>query len=581
MLVGLAVGLTGCASLPSSSAPQAVGTIDRQVPATSIEAPVPGRAPDLLLRDFLGASTDPANRHVAARQFLTDDMSESWDDEASTTIVDKVDVLPEARSSNEATYTIRANKVGQLREGGLYEAEEGSYDARIRLEQADGEWRIAALPPGVVMDRALFLGSYQQRSLYFLDPTGTALVPDPRWISGGDDQLAAQLVGLLVEGPKSALEPGVRTELGDGVTLAGPITKADGRTGAVGVGLGGVRINLQGLGGFDTESRTRLAAQLVWTLSNAEISGPYRLEADGAPLDDRQPDGWSTSDVASFDPLAGANPAIGLHALREGSLVKVDDGGLVPLPGVFGTSGGLRSAALSVDGDLVAGVEDTGRPAPEPGMSLLVGDYGTGESAKALDAGSITRPSWDLDGSSAWVAVNGTTVVRVVRERSTGNLSVVGVDTGAITALGSNISELRLSRDGVRAALIVDGDVYLATVVRGSGGGYSLTAPREIGAGLGSPALSLDWSDGETVVVSRAAPETPVVQIAVDGSRTDALPSRNLTSPVVAVDASPTTELVADARAVFQLNNNDPANDRFWREVPGLTGIRAIPVLPG
>ena len=73
----------------------------------------------------------------------------------------------------------------------------------------------------------------------------------------------------------------------------------------------------------------------------------------------------------------------------------------------------------------------------------------------------------------------------------------------------------------------------------------------------------------------------PVVQIAVDGSRTDALPSRNLTPPVIAVEASTTAEFVADSRAVFQLNNRDPADDRYWREVPGLAGLTAIPVLPG
>ena len=61
----------------------------------------------------------------------------------------------------------------------------------------------------------------------------------------------------------------------------------------------------------------------------------------------------------------------------------------------------------------------------------------------------------------------------------------------------------------------------------------------------------------------------------------DALPSRNLTPPVTAVDASPSTTFVADTRAVFQLNSTDPAGDRYWREVPGLTGVKAVPVLPG
>ena len=64
--------LTGaCASLPESSSPQAIGTLATAVPGTSVESPASGREPDLLVRDFVKASTDPSNRHAAARQYLT------------------------------------------------------------------------------------------------------------------------------------------------------------------------------------------------------------------------------------------------------------------------------------------------------------------------------------------------------------------------------------------------------------------------------------------------------------------------------------------------------------------------------
>lgn len=583
---GLAAGVValalvgGCASLPDSSAPQAIGTIERDSAGTSVEAPAPGREPDLLLRDFFKASTDPTNQHLAARQFLTAGVSGKWDDAASTTIVDKIDVLPEQRSNERSTYTIRANKVGQLEPGGLYVAEEGSFETEVGLVQVDGEWRIDQLPAGVIMDRAEFLNSYQRKSLYFLDPSGSTVVPDPRWIAGAQDQMASQLVGLMIDGPKSALTPAVRNEFGDGVSVLGPITKADGRTAQVGVGLGGIRIDFQGLSQKNEQERGLFAAQLVWTLANADISGPYVILADGEPLDERFPNGWTTADVASTNPLATTSATVGLHALRDGSMVSVSDSGATPVEGFFGETRSLRSVGLSPNGNLVAAVSDTGKPTPEPANALMVGDY-DGQAAPALEGGAITRPTWGPDNAAIWVAVNGNTVVRVLREPGTGRESVVNVDAGAVTALGTNITELRLSRDGVRAALIVDGKVYTAIVVQRPNGTFELSSPRAIALGLGSPALSLDWSDGETIVVARAANDTPVVQVSVDGSRMDALPSRNLTAPVVAVDASATTEFVADSRAVFQLNNNDPAGDRYWREVPGLTGMKATPILPG
>ena len=67
----LVFALAGCAGVPSSSAPQAIGTVDRPAPP-SLPKPTPGMDPDVLLREFLKATADPANRHLAARQFLTE-----------------------------------------------------------------------------------------------------------------------------------------------------------------------------------------------------------------------------------------------------------------------------------------------------------------------------------------------------------------------------------------------------------------------------------------------------------------------------------------------------------------------------
>ncbi|GGG12585.1 lipoprotein LpqB [Rhodococcoides trifolii] len=579
-IVALILLVSGCASLPTSSAPQALGTVAREPAVPELPVPTPGREPQLLVRDFVKASTDPTDGHAAARQFLTDDASKGWNDGASATVVDKVDVLEDSRSGDSAEYTIRANRVGQLEQGGQYQAEEGSFEARLTLSRTDGEWRVDGLPAGTIMDRTQFLNSYERKSLYFADPTGASLVPDPRWVSVAQDRLAEQLMGSLVSGPRDSLAPAVRNLL-NGVSLRGPVTKADGRTSSVGVGLGGIRVDLTGLGNLDTANRELLAAQVIWTLAEAEVSGPYVILSDGVPLDSAYPDGWTTAEVASYDPLSVSGATIGLHALKGGSLVKIgDDASVTPVPGYFGTVNNLKSISLSADGTLVGAVSDTGRAAPQLPDALFIGTYGSGAFPVA-EGNSVTRPSWGPDKDAVWAVVDGTRVVRAVRDPATGQVSVVGVDSSELAGIGGQISELRLSRDGVRAALIVDGSVYVAVVVRQSNGVYALREPRPVADGLGSSALSLDWSTGDTVVVARASSDVPIVQVAVDGSRLDALPSRNLTAPVVSVDASATSVFVADSRAVFEIDNTDPASDRYWREVPGLTGTSAVPVLPG
>ncbi|MFI6428886.1 MtrAB system accessory lipoprotein LpqB [Rhodococcus oryzae] len=569
--------LAGCASLPDSSTPQAIGTIAPSPVTGEVPVPLPGREPNLLLRDFFAASTDPLNRHAAARQFLTPAAAERWDDAASTTIVDKVDVLEEQRNGDTATFTIRANKVGQLEPGGSYQATEGNFEAKVHLHRTDGQWRIDELPPGVIMDRPQFLKTYQRNALYFVAPGENMVVPDLRWISARQENLPERLVDLLITGPKAVLANAVENELA-GLSLRAPVTKADGRTEGVGIGFGGVRIDFQGAQGLDQHQRELLAAQVVWTLATAEISGPYVLLADGKPLDERYPQGWSTADVASTNPTASVSGVVGLNALRDGALVSVTDTGVSPRPGYFGSATSLESIALSRDGRWAAGVSAAGQ-ASGTVRTLMAGPI-DGDAVPLLQGGSITRPTWSPDNGSIWAVVDGSRVVRAERDPA-GQMSVQPVDSAAIAGLGGSITELRLSRDGVRAAIIVDGKVYVATAERRPDGQYQLTNPRPAAVGLGSPAVALDWSGADSVVVVRAASEIPVVMVSQDGSRMDALPSRNLTSPVDSVDASPTTVFVGDARGVFQLNNNDPASDRYWREVPGLTGVKATPVLPG
>ncbi|MFI8566929.1 MtrAB system accessory lipoprotein LpqB [Rhodococcus sp. NPDC078407] len=577
LLIALVVG---CASLPESSSPQAIGTLTDGAVPTSAPAPEPGREPDRLLDDFFDASAVSANRHQAARQFLTEEASNTWDDGARTVIADRIDTLSGPRTADTAQFTIRSTTAGILASGGEYLAGSDTFDIAIEMRRVDGQWRISQLPPGVVIDRTAFLNTYQQRSLYFVDPLGGVLVPDVRWTSGSQDQLANQLVQLLIDGPKSALAAAVSNELSDDVSIRGPITKADGQTSQVGVGLGGIKIDFGGLQNKTDRDRELLAAQVIWTLASAEVAGPYMLLADGQPIDTTKPDGWTTAGVDSFDPLGGTDESIGLHALASGGLLRVDQAQTTPVPGYFGQARNVRSAALSNDGTLVAGVVDTGRPAPAPPSALMVGSY-DGGAFPVAEGQSITRPTWGADDNAAWAVIDGRNVIRAARDPSTGQVSVIPVDATEVTTLGTRITELRLARDGVRAALIVDGVVYVATVVRDPSGVYSLTAPRAVAIGLGSDATSLDWSTGEAIVIARVATDSPVVQVTVDGSRLDPLPSRNLTTPVLAVDASPETEYVADARAVFALNNADPVGDRYWREVTGLAGVKAVPILPG
>lgn len=572
--------LAGCAGVPSSSAPQAIGTVDRPAPP-SLPTPTPGMDPDVLLREFLKATADPANRHLAARQFLTESASQSWDDAGSALLIDRV-VFVETRGPERVTVTMRADILGSLSDMGVFETGEGALPdpGPIELIKTPGGWRIDKLPNGVFLDWQQFQATYKRNTLYFVDPTGKTVVPDPRYVAVSDpDQLATELVTKLVSGPRPEMDNTVRNLLAAPLRLRGPVTRADGGKTGVGRGYGGAKVDLENLSTTDPHSRQLLAAQVIWTLSRAGVNGPYVINADGAALDDRFAEGWSTSDVAATDPGADPGAAAGLHALVGGSLVSLDGQRAPRVPGSFGEIPDQRAAALSRSGQEVASVVTLRPGAPDMVSSLWVGAVGS-DAAQAIDGRMLTRPSWSLD-LAVWVVIDGANVVRVIQEAASGQPARIPVDAAAVaTRFPGPINELQLSRDGTRAAMVIEGQVILAGVEQTQGGQYALTYPRRLGFGLGTTAVSLAWRTGDDIVVSRTDPKHPVSYVNLDGVNSDG-PSRNLLAPVSTVAANPSTVYVADQRGVLALSGSAAEGDLAWAEVRPLMTPGAIPVLPG
>lgn len=568
--------LSGCAGVPNSSAPQAIGTVERPAPK-QLPAPAPSMDPDQMLREFLKATSDPANRHLAARQFLTESASDSWDDQGSALLIDKV-VFTQTRSLDKVSVTMQADILGSLSDIGVFETGEGQLPdpGPIEVVQTPQGWRINRLPNGVFLDWQQFQATYKRNTLYFIDPTGATVVPDPRYVAVSDpDLLPTELVNKLIAGPRPELAKSVRNLLGSPLKMLGPVTRSDGGKTGVGRGYGGARIDLENLTTTDPASRTLLAAQLIWTLARADVKGPYQINADGAPLDDRFVDGWKATDVASTDPGAADGATAGVHALMGGTMVVLDGQRSDKVSGSFGSMLDQRAAAFSRDGRDVASVT----VGSEGGAALWIGPNG-GTAVRATDGRTLTRPSWGLD-NAVWVAVDGNSVVRVIREGSTGQPARIPVDAAAVTSAHPGvITELQLSRDSTRAAMVIDGKVVLAAVEQTSGGEFALTYPRRIGFGLGDSVVALSWRTGDDMVVARKDPAHPVSYVNLDGVNSDG-PSNNLVMPVTSVAANPSAVYVADARGVLQLLATSAENGQAWSEVRPFMVPGTVPVLPG
>jgi hypothetical protein len=192
----------------------------------------------------------------------------------------------------------------------------------------------------------------------------------------------------------------------------------------------------------------------------------------------------------------------------------------------------------------------------------------------------LSRPTWSLD-DAVWVVADGNTVLRAIQSTASGQPARLPVDSAAVSNhFPGVIAELQLSRDGTRAAMVIEGQVILASVEQTQAGQFALTYPRRLGFGLGSSVVSLSWRTDDDVAVSRNDAAHPVSYVNIDGVNSDA-PSGNLQLPVGAIAANPSIVYVADPRGVMQLSISGAEGPQGWLDVSPFMVPGAMPVLPG
>ncbi|WIM68269.1 MtrAB system accessory lipoprotein LpqB [Corynebacterium breve] len=556
----LSVALTAsCTRLPTNTEPQALRPFDPQSTAAEVVAPIPGREADLLLRDFYAAGAVPAGDYEAARSYLTPAARDVWNPSESVLIVDRIDLNTQPGGNNQRrSLSVRGNVIGALEEGGAFVPEAGVYEATVELEQVGGEWRISSLPSGIIMERNELRNQYQPFNIYFAGKSSNVIVGDRRWVYSGRDSLDTVIMSLITAGPSERLAPAVENILPPDAAFTG---KSDGI------------YEFSNMASMDTEKRTQFAGQVVWTLAMAGVSGPYKLNVDGAPiLGDKEE--LTTDDFASMNPQTASNDVAKLYALTNGDVHEVSGGEVTRLEGELGSEGNVSSVEISSDGGVAAVLKN---PDNEEEQIFAVGNL-SGKKDEVLRARTISRPSFEQNSNVAWVVVDGTKVVRAVQSTDSGDIVSSEVGTPFLEDIGGEISMLRLSRTGSRAAMIIDGRLFIGIVERTRAGERSIVNVMEYATELSGAAVSVDWNPDGSLVVGTSSPDSPVKRVELDGSSVTAYPSGNINGPVVAVSAGPTMIYATDANALLQLPTTGTEYTN-WREVPGLQGVRSAPVV--
>jgi hypothetical protein len=224
--------VAGCAAVPTSGVvesatvppgPGGTGS-GRSCCGLIMQGPAPDWGPQQIVNYFLLASADFANDHAIAREYLTGAANKAWHPGSAVTVIAQPPVvtLPRRpfRSQTAAVVQVQAQEVATLGASGQYSPAPGGQQQltwQFGVQSIDHRWRIAILPSGgvgqssheLLLTKALFQLAYEPRNLYYFDPSGKVLVPDPVFVPVDLSDPGTALVNALLRNTPGWLEGAV------------------------------------------------------------------------------------------------------------------------------------------------------------------------------------------------------------------------------------------------------------------------------------------------------------------------------------------------------------------------------------
>jgi hypothetical protein len=487
----LAVSLmAGCATVPTSGPIRQGPLVDSGESTQFIRViaapPSSGAEPAEIVRGFLEANASLEDDHAIARRYLTEEAARTWDAGASTTIFDPASMRISARGDRVRVTFDRTGEV--LADGTLVtvdprEEQQVAFDLARVLEPGatSSQWRIDDPPPGVLISSADVRRVFRAYDAYFVAGGSGQLVPDGRLVPVAGASLPTAVAELVLSGPSQWLAPGVGTGVPPGTGLSlGAVPVVD--------GVATVALTEAALSATDAQRRD-LAAQLTWALTQLPEVSAVRIEVGGEPYpvpgapELLQRSTWQgRSPDARLAGPSGAQRAA--HFVLEGpAIVRVSPVGTTVIPVAVPDAERLTGLAVSLDGRRAAAIGPGGRR-----LWLLPLDRTSTE--QEVPVADVTDVSFAPDGG-VWFVDSG----RVRLLSATGDVIDVLVRSDEL----GPITDLQVSRDGARVALISGGHVYLGSV-RVADREVAIESARRIEDSVGD-ARAVAWRDAGTLDV--------------------------------------------------------------------------------
>lgn len=505
LLLGVLV-LSGCVAMPQSGP-----VVSAAVPRQQIEPgptyydpppPQPGDTQEQVVEGFLDAMLATPAATGVARDYLTDAARQTWDPQRTITYVDA------SPPRGTRTVSLEVRDAHLIDGRGAWQGDLGDQTYEFGVVRENGEFRIAAPPDALIVPESWYEQRYRQVSLYFFDPTGQVLVPEPVFVPEGQ-QLASTLVRGLLAGPPTSTVGFALSFFPPGLTagLSVPVSP----DGVADIALSG---SASDLGPDEAEL---LLAQLTTTLRQDPSIEGVRVSIDGQPLD--LPVAETTVGLDSGEAYAPyvADSSASLFALRGGLLVTGTPQDLGPVDGPFGTSVlGVRSVVPDITATTAAAVSADGTsvllaPVDEPGSAVQV----------LSGASDLLPPAWDFSGR-LWLVDRTPQGARVLQRA--GEVARP-VDVPGVS--GADVRRLLVSRDGSRLVAVVRTDAGDEVVVSrilhdDEGRVQSVTPAVRIDDATGDPAdvVDISWRSPVLLTVLTRINDglSQVRELSVDGA---------------------------------------------------------------
>ncbi|MCC9176146.1 LpqB family beta-propeller domain-containing protein [Arthrobacter sp. zg-Y750] len=495
LVLGAALALAGCSSIPTvgpvGTASAQRGDEQQEEAVFSPEGPAAGATAQETIRGFMEAGKGAADDYSVARQFLSPGMAETWSPAQRATVYRSSRVVA-TPDPNLFQIQLEVQSTVDI-QGIRIEAPAGSTESiPVQAEKVDGEWRLTAVPDGIMLSLASFPAVFMAHNLYFYSSDYEYWVPDTRWFIRRAG-IAANIVNAVLVGPAPHLQGAVVSAFPSGTELARD---------AVPVASGEATVDLaaDSLSDATDLNRQQMTAQLQQNLRSLNNITSVAMTEGGHSVDLGKGNGEVRSAIA--DPSAGATQIV----VYQGELAFYGDGptAVEGVPSVAGY--GPRSPATSADGATIAFLdsqEDT----------LLV--TGKGQEVRvAAEGARFTAPSVD---PKQWVwttqpSGSGTAVLAIPPG---GNRDAAAV-LSAPWLEGLGVTELRVSRDGTRVLVAAaqggNSSVMIAGIVRSAEGvPVSLTTPATLQVPAEAGAVDrVKWASEDTVVAVRTGAQESV-----------------------------------------------------------------------